>query len=465
MAIRNLVACFAVALASCVSPSPVDTDISPTGRLKEWLSIYNRNNEDALKTLLESSFVPDPKRLLRQRLARQMSQRYELRRINEVTANRVVAELASPGTEQRFGVALEVDGSPSNKVSRFVVERLASQLGEQEAVRRGDTYVSQLAERGDFSGVVLLARDEEIVYQGIYGMADREAGIPITAETRFSSASVGKMFTAVAILQLAQAGKLDLNVPFGTYLPDYPNESFARTATIHQLLSHTSGTGDIDWPVTPEDDARQLETRTLGDYITRYGPRSPAFPPGSGWVYSNFGYVILGRIIEAVSGQDYYSYVIEHVFRPAQMNDSGFPTADDTHPNAAVPYTKIGGQLTAVRRKSFYRAMPAGGAAVSAPDLVHFANALIQHRLLDAHHLELMTLGKTDLPRGGIYGYGVLDDRAQAGAWFGHAGGAPGISTELRIYPWNGYVVVALSNFDPPITDNVVQELADWLPR
>jgi CubicO group peptidase (beta-lactamase class C family) len=360
---------------------------------------------------------------------------------------------------------VEVDGSPGNQVTRFALSRLSSQVGEDEAVRRGRDHVDALAAQGEFSGIVLLARHGRPIFEACYGMADREARIPVDAATRFSSASIGKMFTAVAVLQLVQAGKLELDAPIIRYLPDYPNAAFAQRATVHQLLSHTSGAGDIDWPVTPEDEARQLQLRTVGDYIARHGPRPPRFVPGTGWAYSNVGYIILGRIIESVSGQDYYDYVSRHIFAVAGMSDSGFPTVGDDTSGIAVPYTRSGKGWAALRTRSFYRATPAGGAAVTARDLVRFASALTEERLLDAQHLDSLTVGKTEIDRGGFYAYGMLDERARGGAWFGHAGGAPGMSTEIRIYPWSGYVVAVLSNRDPPATDTVVHELTDWLPR
>lgn len=464
MGARWLALAVICALCGCAIP-PASTGAPAVARLQEWLTVFNTGDEAALRSFIEASFASEPKRLLRQRVAREMAEHYELLRIDESTPRRVVAELGTPHSEQRFGVALEVDGSVANRVTRFMLSRLSSELGEEEAVRRGRGYVSALAARDEFSGVVLLARYGRPVFEACYGMADRQAGAPIAMATRFSSASVGKMFTAVAVLQLVQAGKLDLDAPIAKYLPDYPNVTFAQQATAHELLSHTSGAGDIDWPATPEDQARQLQMRTLSDYINRYGPRPPRFAPGTGWAYSNVGYIILGRIIEKVSGQDYYAYVSQHIFAAAGMSDSGFPTAGEDQTGLAVPYTRDGKDWKALRATSFYRAMPAGGAVVTARDLVRFASALTEKRLLSTRYFDLLTVGKTEIDRGGIYAYGMLDERARGGAWFGHAGGAPGISTEIRIYPWSGYVVVALSNLDPPVTDNVVQEFADWLPR
>ena len=126
---------------------------------------------------------------------------------------------------------------------------------------------------------------------------------------------MGKMFTAVGIMQLEQAGKLKLDAPVSTYLPAYPNQALAHAVTVRQLLNHTGGTGDI---FGPEYEARRSQLRTLQDYVTLYGSRSPAFPPGTRWEYSNYGYIILGRVIEEVSREHYDDYVYQHIFSPSQ---------------------------------------------------------------------------------------------------------------------------------------------------
>src|SRR5690349_9914535 len=114
--------------------------------------------------------------------------------------------------------------------------------------------------------------------------------------------SMNKMFTATAILQLVQAGKIKLDDPLGKYLPDYPNKDVATKVTIHHLLTHTGGTGDI---FGPEYQAHRLELKTLQDYVKLYGSRGLAFEPGSKWEYSNYGFILLGVIIERISGVDY----------------------------------------------------------------------------------------------------------------------------------------------------------------
>src|SRR5438445_11194946 len=129
---------------------------------------------------------------------------------------------------------------------------------------------------------------------------------------------MNKMFTATSILQLVQAGKISLTDPIGKMLTDYPNQDVAAKVTVHHLLTHTGGTGDI---FGPEFNAHRLELRTLNDYVALYGKRSLAFEPGSRWEYSNYGMILLGVAIERVSKQSYYEYVTEHIYKP-RGNDS-----------------------------------------------------------------------------------------------------------------------------------------------
>src|SRR5208282_5473121 len=156
-----------------------------------------------------------------------------------------------------------------------------------------------------FSGTVLVAKEGKPVFAEAYGLADREKKISNTLDTRFRIGSMNKMFTAVSVLQLVEAGKIKLTDPLGKYVTDYPNQDIATKVTIHQLLTHTGGTGDI---FGPEFNAHRRELRTLNDYVALYGKRAPQFEPGSRWRYSNYGMVLLGVVIERVTGQSYYDY-------------------------------------------------------------------------------------------------------------------------------------------------------------
>ena len=146
-----------------------------------------------------------------------------------------------------------------------------------------------------------------------------------------------KMFTGVAVLQLVQAGKLRLDAPLGTYLTDYPNRDIANEVTLHHLLTHTGGTGDV---FAAELAARRGSMPSLQDYVALHGARAPRFEPGSRHEYSNYGFVLLGRVIERASGQSYYDYVAKHVFAPAGMTHSDFATIDEAGEERAIGYTR-----------------------------------------------------------------------------------------------------------------------------
>src|SRR6185295_9038901 len=132
--------------------------------------------------------------------------------------------------------------------------------------------------------------------------------------------SDNKMFTAVAVLQLVAAGKISLDGKVGDYLPDYPNKEAAERVTVRMLLSHSGGTGDF---FGPEFEKNRLKLKHNEDYVALFGNKAPVFEPGTKERYSNFGFVILGSIVQHVSGEDYYDYVRRHIFETAGMTDSG----------------------------------------------------------------------------------------------------------------------------------------------
>jgi CubicO group peptidase (beta-lactamase class C family) len=270
---------------------------------------------------------------------------------------------------------------------------------------------------------------------------------------------MNKMFTAVAILQLVEAGKVELTAPLGTYLTDYPNREVATEVTIHHLLTHTGGTGDI---FGPEFDAHREELRTLADYVELYGERGPEFEPGSQWAYSNYGFILLGAVIEAVTRQSYYDYVQEHIYEPAGMTGTGALPEDQMVPDRAIGYMDpSGGTDWRPNTDTLpYRGTSAGRGYSTVEDLARFADALLNHELLGPDATELLITGKEEIGPGIGYAYGFEDHRdAEGNGWVGHGGGAPGMNGDLRIYLPSGYVVVVLANLDPP----VAQRIADYL--
>jgi CubicO group peptidase (beta-lactamase class C family) len=337
-------------------------------------------------------------------------------------------------------------------------------MTEADALKALSARADKLAGEDELSGAVLVAKDGRVMFSRAYGPADRKQRIPNTIRTRFRIGSMNKMFTAVAILQLVEAGKIKLTAPLGTYLHDYPNREVATKVTIHELLTHTGGTGDI---FGPEFDAHRTELRTLADYVKLYGSRGLEFEPGSQWAYSNYGFILLGAVIERVTGHSYYDYVHAHIYAPAGMTRTGSLPENQAVPDRSIGYTKPPGATGWAPNNDTlpYRGTSAGGGYSTVEDLARFAHALLAHRLLSPDATELLTTGKVKAGPGARYAYGFEDARdADGNGWVGHGGGAPGMNGDLRIYPKSGYVVAVLANIDPPAAQRISEYLDPRLP-
>jgi CubicO group peptidase (beta-lactamase class C family) len=263
-------------------------------------------------------------------------------------------------------------------------------------------------------------------------------------------ASGSKMFTAVAILQLAQRGRLSLTDPLARHLPGFPNAGFAQRATIHQLLTHTAGAGNY-W-----DDAYEREWGSITELrqmlpfvLTHLGAAA-----AGEFSYSNSGYVLLGLVIEAVSGMGYYDYVRKHVLEPAGMASTGFPVRTEATPDHALPYEPEM-DAGAVKPGVYVpvtlgaRGSSAGGASTTVDDVLRFVDALRGGVLLDPAHLDLMTRGHVRY--GGPdswYGYGTIVERVRGVSSWGHGGMARGTQFELKVYPERDAVMVVMSNYN-----------------
>jgi CubicO group peptidase (beta-lactamase class C family) len=372
------------------------------------------------------------------------------------------------GSDQFAEATLNVDSTPTHHIQGIQLRAIArpaafaiKRLDEKALITAARARAEQDAAADRFAGAVLIARDGKPVFESAYGLADREKHAPNTLDTRFRIGSMNKMFTATAVLQLVQAGRVKLDAPLATYLPDYPNTELASKVTIHQLLTHTGGTGDI---FGPEYETHRLSLRTLADYVSLYGSRPLRFEPGSKWEYSNYGFILLGRVIERVSGMSYYDYVAKYVYAPAGMMSTGSEPEDSAVEKRAVGYTSRAGSALEPNTETLpWRGTSAGGGYSTVGDLLRFANALGEHKLLDAHHTELLTTGKVATPGAGKYGYGFGDVTTNGLRCVGHNGGAPGMNGDLEICD-DGYVVAVLANMDPPAAGRISEFIINRLP-
>jgi CubicO group peptidase (beta-lactamase class C family) len=311
-------------------------------------------------------------------------------------------------------------------------------ISQAELVRRLTTSVDSLAKAGQFSGVAVLAKTGIPVFQHAYGMADRERGIANNLETAFNLGSINKVFTQIAILQLQAVGKLDLDSTLAAYWPDYPNKEVARKITIRQLMQHTSGIGGNIF--APPVGGKRNDIRSLKDFLPLFVNEPLQFEPGTSNVYSNAGYLVLGLLIERLSGQDYYTYVRQHILEPAGMGRTGSFFVDSLPPNTAIGYTR--GDQNAPPAAPVLpntqqlpgRGSSAGGGYSTAQDLLKFLQALREHRI----------------PNGLPAGLGI-------------AGGSGGINAVVEGDLPGSYDLVVLTNLDPPAAMRVARMTREWL--
>jgi CubicO group peptidase (beta-lactamase class C family) len=334
--------------------------------------------------------------------------------------------------------------SQADRPPEFAIPRLPrAELHRQMADRLARDVA---ADR--FAGTVMVQRHGKIIYQNASGLADRGGQVPVTMDTKFRVGSANKMFTAVGVLQLVEKGKVALDAPVGTYLKDYPNADFARSVTIRQLLSHTGGAGDI---FTPEYEAKRSQVRTLADYVALFGSRAPDTSEAGRIEYANYGFVLLGRIIEAVSGEDYYGYVEKNIFAPAGMTDTASLPESERVPGRSTGYTRKDGKLVDNADTLPWRGSAAGGGYTTAADLIRFGEALLSGRLISKEMLRQATSPQRP---DGWYGFGFwIGGQGPTRNW-GHGGGAPGMNAAFRVYPELDAIVVALANLDPLAADN-----------
>jgi CubicO group peptidase (beta-lactamase class C family) len=339
-------------------------------------------------------------------------------------------------------MAIEVGGPPEASEAPEGPPPINAGMSPADLTMALDAYLAAKATDGTFSGVVAIAKDGVTVFERAYGLADRERGVKVTPTTAFNLASIGKAFTKTAIGQLVSQGKLALTDTIGKVLPDYPNPA-ARRATIEQLLTHEAGIANFFGPAF--DAAPKTRFASNADYYAFVAPQPLLFEPGTKREYCNGCYVVLGQIIERVSGMKYEDYVARHVFAPAGMTHAGFFRADASTPTLAQGYSRqmpgTDGKLSNAREAHGVAGSGAGGADATAADLLAFDTAMRGGRLLDAKMTAWFF--ESDVPAPG----------ARAGGDIGIAGGAPGANTLLESDAH--WAVAVVGNLDPPASVDV----------
>lgn len=294
--------------------------------------------------------------------------------------------------------------------------------------------IDSLAKKDQFSGVVLVARAGVPHFERAYGMADREAGRPNDLETAFNLGSINKFFTATAIRQLAAAGKLNVDSALARAWPDYPNQDVARRVTIKEILEHRSGIQGNSFGAPPGK--TRHEVRSLADYFELFKDQPLQFEPGSRQQYSNAGFIVLGLLVERLSGENYYDYVRRHIYEPAGMARTGWWPVDSLPANTAFGYTGDSWPRTRNTAMLPGRGSSAGGGYSTAHDLLRLLNALREGKI----------------PAGPPSGIGI-------------AGGAPGLNAVMEGDIAGGFDVIVLANLDPPAAERVARLIRTALAR
>jgi CubicO group peptidase (beta-lactamase class C family) len=325
----------------------------------------------------------------------------------------------------------------------------------------------------DFSGAVLLSRDGERVFEGCYGLADRAAGTPVTPATRFGLASLTKMFTAVAVADLVGSGALSYDASVSRLLPaDRRPSTLLPEVTVHHLLCHTSGIADYceedeESPFYLEDYGALFDERPSyaferpADFLPLFGDLPPYRPPGQTFQYSNAGYVVLGLVVEEVTGRPFVDVVGERVFGRAGMSASGFFRLDEAVPDVAVGYLPRSGAEDPWRT-NVYRIPVIGGADGGAystiRDLDRFLHAYADGSLLGDQQQRVLA-AHADVGDGFHQGYGVF---LYPGGRYGHGGGDPGVEVFANRWPEDDANLVVLCNVEDVAYDvrNAVAEAA-----
>lgn len=368
-----------------------------------------------------------------------------------------IAFLWSPSIESWLRMSLQVEETPPHKIITVELNYPSTppdvepppKMTEQEIVEELKRYLEKLSEADKFSGTILLAKDDTILFKGAYGLASKRYNVPNRIDTKFNLGSMNKMFTAVAVAQLVEKGKLSYEDLVGKYLDStWIQKETAEKVMIKHLLTHTSGLGNFFNDTY--DKTSRLLLRQIDDWKPLVKDDKPKFKPGTGWSYSNTGMFLLGPIIEKASSMGYYDYIREHISKPAGMINSDCYEMDRPVPNLAIGYYKKYKENGFDWYNNIFlhtvKGGPAGGGFSTVEDLFRFARALMGNQLVTRESVELLTTAKPDL-NSPNYGCGFSIKKIGNETFVGHSGGFLGISSTLRIYKKSGYIYAIMSNY------------------
>lgn len=308
----------------------------------------------------------------------------------------------------------------------------------------------------DFSGIIYAKNNNGVIIDRAFGFANRSEELPNTLNTRFGIASGCKLFTSIGICQLVEKGKLTFETRLKDCLP-FPFPRFSESITIHHLLTHTSGIPDYFDEVIMDDyedlwkERPMYSIKQLKDFLPMFQNNEMMFHPGERFHYNNAGFILLGLIIEQASGELFTDYIMDNIFKPCKMDDSGYFSMDHLPKNTAYGY--IDNKEDGTWRTNIYsipiKGGADGGAFITAPDMMKLWDGLLNHQLLSKKYTDELLKPHICVKNGdeNHYGYGIWITMKNGQIYKYHIMGYdPGVSFHSCFYPHSESVLVVLSN-------------------
>lgn len=466
--------------------NPEATELLPEGELgdlfREFVDAMDQENDDAWLTYVESHMSDRFKKAYSQddwKSVRSQLQRYwkslEFVECEKVTDYQLALIGKDPNDPYQMwlqfvlvfdaenpGIVVEFDIQATSIPSKLLEDKIS----EQQLVEEMEAYLAELTKSGLYSGAMLIAKGEKVVMESVAGFASLQYEFPNRIDTKFCLGSMTKMFTAVAIMKLWEAEKISLDDPIGKYLgEEWVSESAGDAVQIKHLLTHTGGVGDFFLHPEYGETTRRHFT-DVASFSRFIDVQKTEFEPGSKWEYSNSGFILLGAIIEKVTGQDYHEHMQAQIYEPHGLSDTDCYFSDRIVKNLAQGYyVDRSGEVINNVFSQRIRGCPAGSSYSTVHDLHRFSQKLLQGKIVSPAAVEMMTEPKPDW-NSTEYGLGFeCFSRAKPLVAFGHTGGGPGVSSRLEIYPKSQFVLVCLTNHHQRAASAISNKFNELLRR
>ncbi|MEM7515095.1 MAG: serine hydrolase domain-containing protein [Bacteroidota bacterium] len=322
---------------------------------------------------------------------------------------------------------------------------LLFQMGFCQELASPDQLLKEMiTEKGIIGITAAYSTNGETVWEGAEGFACKEGEIPFSGSMLTRIASIAKPMTSIAAMMLVEEGKLELDAPISNYLPDYPQQG-ETSITVKHLLGHTSG---IPQYQSGKEAQNKTHYSSLQEAMTIFQDRPLLFEPGSGFFYTTYGYVVLGRILEVASGLSYEGVMQSRIWDRAEMKNTGIEYIGTSYENKSCLYHKDKKKAKEGKQNDLSNRIPGGGFYSTLDDVMKFGNALLEGKFISDSMIEEMTTNQQAKKEGNPYGLGwfLYAPAPNENLVIGHSGEQTGVSAQLMILPKSKTVVVVLAN-------------------